>query len=68
MTYLTIVVAFGNPAKVVQSMTEYKRKNIANMKSKPVYRGRGWTLEKGINNENKRKMQEDLADEHGYVE
>lgn len=61
-------VAFGNPARVAQSVTEYIERHSASMKKRPVCPDRGWTLGNGITDENRRTMQEALADGLGYVE
>jgi len=59
-------VAVGNPASVIGSTSDYINLHKKNMERKQVFE-RGWTLDSGITEENKKIMIEALEIEIGYI-
>lgn len=61
-------VVAGNPAKVINMTQKLVNFHSSRLRSRPHYPKEGWTLRRGITQERKRKMWEDVKKEIGYIE
>jgi len=58
-------VAFGNPAKIIESTSDFIKRHSINMETLPVF-NHDWTLKSGITENEKKIMKEALQDKTGY--
>jgi maltose O-acetyltransferase len=61
-------VVAGNPAKVITTLQSFLDLHSSNLRTHPVYKKKGWALNYGITEENKKIMLSSVKDKIGYVE
>lgn len=61
-------VAVGNPARVIGFTKDYIEKEKNNLKIRPRYDSKGWTVGNSLTKQNKTLMKKALSDGIGYIE
>jgi maltose O-acetyltransferase len=61
-------VAVGNPARVIESTTDYINRQKDCFSKRPKYLAKGWTVGNSLTSQNKASMKKELSDGIGFVE
>ncbi len=61
-------VAGGNPAKIIDRTENLVSKHLTQLRNRPKYLSKGWTLDGGITSANKKVMHKAVEYEIGYIE